>query len=82
MPDKYGFDHLGPHHRCVEEGCGWPGHYKIVSEHDRARHARTHERQRAKEAKAKQQANLALARRVKRQKDRENNAAYRQEGDE
>src|SRR5215471_10173410 len=44
MPDKYGFDHLPhwgeTHHRCVEEGCGWPGFSVRVSEADRARHAR------------------------------------------
>lgn len=76
MPDQYGFNHLGPHHICIEEGCGWPGHGKIVTEKDRRKHAAMHERERQREIEAKRLAALAKGRKTKKQIDRENEAAY------
>jgi hypothetical protein len=79
MPDKYGFDHLPDkgriEHRCIEEGCGWPGIGVFVSEADRQRHHRSHtrplEKQRQKEIERQRLKNLAKAREVR---------ANRQEG--
>ena len=83
MPDKLGFDHL-PHmgslyHRCIE--CGWPERDTFVSEADRTRHHKRHLRERNREAEATRQKNLAKARKAAEQKRRENDLAYRQEGD-
>lgn len=77
MPDKHGFNHLGPHHICIEEGCGWPGHFITVPEADRERHARKHERERVAEIERKRLANLRDGRRRQRQAKRENEQAYR-----
>jgi hypothetical protein len=80
VPDKLGFDHLphqgGMSHRCIEEGCGWPGFGVFVSEADRARHHRQHERKRQAEIERKREDNLRKARRLKRQANRENAKAY------
>jgi len=79
MPDKYGFDHLPhwgeTHHRCVEEGCGWPGFSVRVSEADRARHARQHERDRKRSVEKTRNANLAEGRKLKRMAEREDKQA-------
>jgi len=77
MPDKHGFNHL-PHwgetfHQCIE--CEWPGFGHVVSEPDRARHARQHERDRKREVERKQRENLAEGRRLKRQAEREDRLA-------
>jgi hypothetical protein len=80
MPDQYGFDHLVNRgdvtHRCVVEGCDWPGFSVRVSETDRARHARTHERERTRATEKARKDALAKARAVKRQHARENTRAY------
>lgn len=67
MPDSYGFDHL-PHwgqvvHVCIV--CDWPGWGQTISEADRKRHHRAHEKQSAKERERQRKANLALARKAK-----------------
>ena len=83
MPDKYGFDHLAErgtvYHRCVVEGCEWPGYGVIVSEADRARHHRGHARERTRAVEQARAAALAKARQVKRQHARENTRAYNEE---
>jgi hypothetical protein len=76
MPDAFGFDHLGPHHRCIEDGCGWPGYGVCVSEKDRERHHRAHVKEQQAAAERLRLANLAKARRLKKQVERENEAAY------
>jgi hypothetical protein len=80
MPDRYGFDHLGgtswahtpQAHRCTEEGCGWPEPPRMVSERERKRHHEQHARDRARDTARRNRENLALARRLKRQAEREN----------
>lgn len=81
MPDSFGFTHE-PHfgtvyHRCIEcdeypWGC-------IVPEDDRRKHHERHVRARKREQARAQRANLAKARRVLRQTERENARAYREE---
>ena len=74
MPDRFMFDnepHFGAvFHRCVE--CGWPGWGVIVPERERERHHRAHARERTRAIEATQKANLAKARKARKQ--------YRQEG--
>lgn len=75
MPDRFRFDAL-PHwgvtyHRCIEEGCDFPGELKTLSEKERERHHNEHVKQQQREAKKAQDANLALARKVKKQRERE-----------
>lgn len=75
MPDSFGFDTL-PYwgrviHRCTE--CEWPGWGVTVPEKERERHQRAHAKQSAKELERQRKANLALARKAKKE--------YRQEGD-
>ena len=69
MPDRFGFNHE-PHRgavftRCIE--CDWPGWGVIVSEADRERHHLGHVKQSAKELERQRKANLALARKAKRE---------------
>lgn len=75
MPDKYGFDLLPWRglisHRCIEEGCDFPGEDKFLPEKERRRHFEEHDKKRKRETERRQNANLALARKVKRQKERE-----------
>ena len=84
MPDPYGFDHLLWHgsvyHRCVEEGCEWPGFGTNVPEAARKRHHDAHVRNRRKQARRAQEQALAKAREIAALQRRENAAAY-QEGD-
>jgi hypothetical protein len=69
VPDKHGFNHLPDRgrisHMCIE--CDWPGHGRFVSEADRIKHARTHERERQKEIEKKRAAALAKARKARRE---------------
>lgn len=69
MPDRFGFNHLPDRgqvsHICIE--CDWPGHGICVTEEDREKHARSHARQIAKEQKAERLANLAKARKARRE---------------
>lgn len=65
MPDKFGFDHLLNFHRCIE--CEWPGYGHTVSENDRAKHARQHNRVREREIEKQRKSNLAEARKAKKE---------------
>lgn len=73
MPDKWGFDHLpyqgAIHHRCID--CPFPGEEKFLTDKEREKHFNEHVKERQKDAERRQKENLALARRVKRQKERE-----------
>ena len=76
MPDKFNFNHL-PNwgvvsHRCIVEGCDFPGPGRMLSEADRARHARQHARDRKRELEAVRLANLREGRRLARLAKREN----------
>ena len=70
MPDQWSFENLPNRgsvtHRCIVEGCDFPGELRHIPEKERRDHARAHEREREREIKRKQRASLALARRVKR----------------
>ena len=69
MPDRYGFDHLGPHHRCIEEGCEYPGHGVTLTEKQRRKHHEEHtrpeERRRQREIENTRLRNLAKARKAR-----------------
>jgi hypothetical protein len=84
MPDPHGFEHLRWHgeifHRCVEEGCEWPGYGVNVPEAARKRHHDAHVRDRRKQARRAQEQALAKGRRLLAAQRRENEAAY-DEGD-
>lgn len=84
MPDQFGFDHLprrGSYtHRCVE--CGWPGGGVSVIEDNRRKHHDAHMRAVREETERTRRQNAAKARAAKRQIERENSRAYRQEGHE
>lgn len=75
MPDQYGFDHLPEwgvtYHRCIVEGCDYPGHGVRLTERQRQRHQRQHTREREKELEKERNANLAKGRKVRRQQIRE-----------
>lgn len=81
MPDRHGFDHLVDHgrvsHRCIEDGCGWPGFDVAVSEREREKHAAQHLRQRKRDRERAQRASAAHARSMQRLAERENRQAYR-----
>jgi len=85
VPDKLGFDHLvergTTHHRCIEEGCGYPGYGISLPEVVRRRHHETHERDRRKARERAQKDALARGRKVLAQTRRENDAAYGENGD-
>lgn len=77
MPDRYGFDHLPTwgiiEHRCIEEGCDYPGFGVRLTEKERKRHFESHkrpiEKQRQREIEKTRLANLAKARKARRQKE-------------
>lgn len=73
MPDRFGFDHL-PNwgtvtHRCIVEGCEFPGPGIVLTEAERERHHRAHtrpaERKRQKEIENTRLRNLAKARKAR-----------------
>ena len=78
MPDRYGFDHLGgasfssgiAEHRCIEEGCGFGG--RLLSDKERERHARQHDRDRSKDARRRQLEAIRRANAARRLAEREN----------
>jgi hypothetical protein len=75
MPDKYGFDHLPERgivrHRCIEEGCEFPGYGVTLTEHQRIRHHQQHVKNGIKEQKLRQRQAAANARRLQKQAVRE-----------
>ena len=74
IPDSYGFNHEPHHgrmfHRCIE--CDEYPFGVFVSETERKRHHAKHERDRQRQLERTRKANLRLARRTKRQIEREN----------
>jgi hypothetical protein len=55
MPDAFGFDHLGDRVQCVKEGCTYGGKLWQLRLTDRRAHWRGHERERARERRAREQ---------------------------
>jgi hypothetical protein len=74
MPDVYGFNHLGAKVACID--CGASGALWEWGEKKRAAHQRHHLREERHEAARRARANLAKARRLQRQAQRENEIAY------
>jgi hypothetical protein len=78
LPDSYGFTHE-PHrgvvyHRCTEcDDYPWGVN---VPEKERRRHHEKHEKARLRQADHNRRSNLAMARRIKAQAERENRSAY------
>lgn len=73
MPDSFGFTHEPHHgrifHRCIE--CDEYPWGVWISETERGRHHRKHERQRLRELGRTRKANLRLARKAKRAYEKE-----------
>lgn len=73
MPDRFRFDHLPIrgiiYHRCID--CGFPEVEQTLTEKKREKHFNEHRKEEERRRERKQKDNLALARRVKRQKERE-----------
>lgn len=78
MPDLHNFDNLRSHgqvfHRCIE--CEWPGYGVTLSEEERARHAGSHAKARAREVEKTKAEALVRAREAAAAKRREDNLAY------
>lgn len=76
MPDVNGFNLLGTEVACIEDGCDARGPVWEWPVSVRARHAKAHTRDRARDAARRKRDAARRARQLARQVARENDIAY------